>query len=330
MSRIIVTGGAGRLGRSLVAGLADAGHELISLDRTRADALELPGVEQVVVELTDPDAASRAVADARADALVHLAALAVPFSAPEDVLLRTNATLALNVLSAGIAAGIPKLVAASSPTVLGYGAPTGWLPDRFPLDEETPPRPWHAYGLSKHLAEQTVAMLARQTGDATRFAAFRPCYVIAPEEWAGALTQQGHTVRERLDDPALSAPALFNYVDARDVATFVDTLLDALPDIPNPEVFFVGADDALAREPLAELLPRFVPGTEQLAAGLTGTSPAFSNAKARRVLGWRPEHTWRAALRYGPAGPTQEPVGEARASTGSATDPDPARKDVLA
>lgn len=314
MSRIIVTGGAGRLGRSLVAGLTAAGHELISLDRTRADALELPGVEQVVVELTDPDAASRAVADARADALVHLAALAVPFSAPEDVLLRTNATLALNTLAAGVAAGIPKLVTASSPTVLGYGAPTGWLPDRFPLDEDTPPRPWHAYGLSKHLAEQTIAMLARQTGDATRFAAFRPCYVIAPEEWAGAPTQQGHTVRERLDDPALSAPALFNYVDARDVATFVDTLLDALPDIPNAEVFFVGADDALAREPLAELLPRFVPGSDELAAGLTGTAPAFSNAKARRMLGWRPAHTWRGEL------------GESEQSSPS----DPARKDVLA
>ena len=44
---------------------------------------------------------------------------------------------------------------------------------------------------------------------------------------------------ERLDDPALSAPALFNYVDARDVATFIDVLLDALPTIPNAEVFFV-------------------------------------------------------------------------------------------
>jgi hypothetical protein len=29
---------------------------------------------------------------------------------------------------------------------------------------------------------------------------------------------------------------------------------------------------------------------------LTGTAPAFSNAKARRVLGWRPDHTWRGEL----------------------------------
>lgn len=325
MSRIIVTGGAGRLGRSLVAGLAAAGHELISLDRSISDAAELTDITQVAVDLTDPDAAARAVAEARADALIHLAAIAVPFSAPEDVILRTNAALALNTIGAGVAAGIPKIVTASSPTVLGYGAPAGWLPDRFPLDEDTAPKPWNAYALSKHLAEQTVAMFARQTGDATRFAAFRPCYVIAPEEWRGALTQQGHTVEARLADPALSAPALFNYVDARDVATFIDTLLDALPGIPNAEVFFVGADDALAREPLADLMPRFVPGTEELASALTGTAPAFSNAKARRLLGWRPAHSWRGELGERTTSSSAEDASAAAAFT-----PDLERKDVPA
>ncbi len=103
-------------------------------------------------------------------------------------------------------------------------------------------------------------------------------------------------MRERLDDPALSAPAVFNYVDARDVATFIDRLVAAMPEIPNGEVFFVGADDALAREPLSELIPRFFPGTDEVAAELTGTSPAFSNAKARRLLGWAPSHTWRGEL----------------------------------
>ncbi len=296
MSRIVVTGGSGRLGRSLVAGLAASGHDLVSMDRAVSTSDELANVEQVAVDLTDADAALGALVRAQADAVVHLAAIAVPFSAPEDVIMRTNAALAISVMGGAVRAGIPKIVAASSPTVLGYGCPTGWVPDRFPLDEDTPPRPWNAYALSKLLIEQTTAMLARQAGGAARFAAFRPCYVIAPEEWAGALTQQGHTVQERLDDPALSAPAVFNYVDARDVATFVDTLLEALPGIPNAETFFVSADDALAREPLADLIPRFHPGTERVAAALTGTAPAFSNAKARRLLGWRPQFGWRDQL----------------------------------
>lgn len=296
MSRIVVTGGSGRLGRTLVAGLVQCGHEVISLDRNPSDELTGTHVQQVTINLTDAAATVEALGAARADAVLHLAAIAVPFSAPEDVILRTNAALAMSVLGGAVQAGIPRIVAASSPTVLGYGAPTGWAPDRLPLDEQSPALPWNAYALSKLLIEQSIAMLQRQAGDRVRFAAFRPCYVIAPEEWAGAQTQQGHTVLERLADPALSAPALFNYVDARDVAAFADTLLGALDDIPNGEVFFVGADDALAREPLAELLPRFHPGTARAAAALTGTSPAFSNAKARRLLDWRPQYSWRGEL----------------------------------
>lgn len=294
--RVVVTGGSGRLGRSLVTGLADAGHELISVDRAPVAELDRDGVRQLSLDLTDADATASALAETSADALIHLAAIAVPFSAPEDVIIRTNAALAQSVLGGAVGAGIRRVVAASSPTVFGYGAPRDWRPERLPLDETSPTLPWNAYALSKLLIEQTAAMLQRQTGDDVRFAAFRPCYVIAPEEWAGVPTQQGHTVQQRLDDPALSAPALFNYVDARDVAAFADTLLGALDDIPNGEVFMVGADDALAREPLSELLPRFHPGTADAASALTGTSPAFSSAKAARLLGWRPTRSWRTEL----------------------------------
>ncbi|MDQ0614092.1 UDP-glucose 4-epimerase [Microbacterium sp. W4I4] len=303
MSRIVVTGGAGRLGRSLVAGLAERGHEVVSFDRAVSDVPQLADAQQLAIDLTDADATASALQEAQADAVIHLAAIAVPFSAPEDVILRTNAALAMSVLGGAVRAGIGRIVAASSLTVLGYGT-SGWLPDRFPLDEQTAPKPSHAYALSKHLVEQTMAMLQRQRDD-IRFASFRPCYVIAPEEWRGAPTQQGHTVRERLDEPALSAPALFNYVDARDVADFTDTLLQAMPEIPNGETFIVGADDALAREPLADLLPRFVPGSDELASVLTGTAPAFSSAKARRLLGWRPERSWRTELAPHPHTPTQ-------------------------
>ena len=281
--RIVVTGGSGRLGRTLVTGLADAGHELISVDREPIAHLDRAGITQFSLDLTDADATASALAGTRADAVIHLAAIAVPFSAPEDVILRTNAALAQSVLGGAVRAGIRRVVAASSPTVIGYGAPRGWTPERLPLDETSPTEPWNAYALSKLLIEQTIDMLRRQAGDDVRFASFRPCYVIAPEEWAGAPTQQGHTVLERLDDPALSAPALFNYIDARDVAAFADALLDALDDIPNGERFFVGADDALARRPLSELLPQFHPGTARAAACLLYTSPSPRDQRGSRM-----------------------------------------------
>lgn len=305
MSRILVTGSAGRLGRSVVAVLRERGDDVVEVDLAVPD----DNPEAIATDLTDPAAASAVVAEARADAVIHLAAIAVPFSAPEQHILRTNATLAINVMQAAVDAGVRKIVTASSPTVFGYGSPAGWTPERLPLDEQVEPRPWNAYALSKLVAERTMQMFAAQQGDAVRLAAFRPCYVIAPEEWGGEPTQQGHTVLERLDDPALSAPALFNYVDARDVGAFLQTLVGGLDDIPNAQTFIVGAADALARRPLAELMPQYWPQTAAVAAELTGTSPAFSIEKARRMLGWEPEHDWRTELQ--PVVRETEPAGGA-------------------
>jgi nucleoside-diphosphate-sugar epimerase len=296
MTRILVTGSSGRLGRTVVAVLRQRGHDVYGVDRIMdGDDQAGTGADRAA-DLTDLDAAKRVIGEIRPHAVIHLAAIAVPFSAPERQILMTNAALAFNVARASIDAGARKIVIASSPTVFGYGAPAGWLPDRLPLDETVQPRPWNAYALSKLLAEQVGRMFAAELGDAVRFAAFRPCYVIAPEEWHGALTQQGHTVAERLARPELSAPALFNYVDARDVAAFLDRLLDALDDIPNGETFMVGAADALARRPLAGLIPEFFPGIGDAAVELTGTTPAFSIAKAERLIGWSPRYRWRTEL----------------------------------
>ena len=140
-------------------------------------------------------------------------------------------------------AGVGRVLAASSPTVIGYSAP-GWRAASVPLDETHPAHPANAYALSKLVIEETVRMFARTAPGA--FGSFRPCYVISPEEWAGAPTQQGHTIAERLADPALAAVSLFNYLDARDAAAFVDAWLAAPAEVVDGEGFFVGAADALA------------------------------------------------------------------------------------
>lgn len=306
MSRVLVTGSSGRLGRSVVTVLRGAGHEVIGVDREPVAG----DPTARAADLTDAGAASAVLAEVAPEAVIHLAAIAVPFSAPEQHILRTNAALAYNVMQAAVDVGVRSIVTASSPTVFGYGAPAGWIPQRLPLDEDSPEEPWNAYALSKLIAERAARMFAAQFGDEVRVAAFRPCYVIAPEEWRGALTQQGHTVAERLDRPELAAPALFNYVDARDVGAFLDVLLAALPDIPNAQTFIVGAADALARRPLCELIPEHLPLAASAARDLTGTSPAFSIEKARRLLGWRPRHDWRSELAA--AVPEAAPTGAGR------------------
>lgn len=292
--RVIITGGSGRLGRSVVAGFAEAGFEVTSIDRTVPEN-PTEAVDYRTVDLLDADATGDLFAQVKPEAVISLAAIAVPFSAPEDVILKTNAGIAHNVTAAAVAAGAKKVIIASSPSIMGYGSPTGWIPPRLPLDEDVTPEPWHAYGLSKYVAEQVASLFAQQTSD-VKFMSFRPCYVIAPEEWAGAPTQQGHTVKDRLDQPELSAVALFNYVDARDVTDFLITALANIDQVDNGAVFFVGAQDALARRPLAELIPEQFPELAHLAEGLTGDSPAFSVQKAKEVLGWEAQRSWRTEL----------------------------------
>ena len=291
-SRYLVTGGAGRLGRSVVTVLAEAGHEVISVDRTEAPGLP---ATQLVAELGDAASLAGILRTHRPDAIVHLAAIAVPFSAPDDVIFRTNTSLAFAVLGAAEEAGVGAVLIASSPTVIGYGAPAGWSPAALPIDEGHPLAPWNAYALAKVAIEELVAAELR-AGSRLRLGVFRPCFVIAPEEWRGAPTQQGHTVAERLADPALAVVSLFNYVDARDAGEFVLAWLERPHAAPNGSVFFVGAADSLVREPVGEALARLVPGTAALAGALGPTDPVFSSARAERLLGWRPRRSWRTEI----------------------------------
>ncbi|WP_157247743.1 NAD-dependent epimerase/dehydratase family protein [Nonomuraea typhae] len=290
MTRTLVTGSAGRLGRSVVTALAAAGHEVIGIDR--APGTPPQAAATMPADLTDLGEAFEVMTRFRPDSVVHLAAIAVPFSRSDAVTFRVNTQLAFNVCESAVRSGVERVVVASSPTVIGYGTP-GWTPSYLPIDEDHPLAPWNAYGLSKQVAEEVVRSYARTAG--TRLAVFRPCYVVAPEEWEGAPTQQGHTMAERLDRPELAGVSLFNYIDARDAAAFVQALLDGLPRIPNGEVFFAGAADALTREPLSEVLPKVVPSTSGLADSLGDV--VFSCKKAERLLGWRAARSWRTELR---------------------------------
>jgi nucleoside-diphosphate-sugar epimerase len=293
-ARVLVTGSAGRLGRSVVAELAAAGHEVIGVDMAPGAgdgcAVTLPA------DLTDLGEAYEVMARFRPEAVVHLAAIATPFSRTDAFIYKTNTQLAFNVCTAAVQEKVNRVIVAGSPTVIGYGAPHGWTPAYLPIDEDHPVMPWNGYNLSKLAAEQTMRMFAAQVGEATKFAGVRPCFVVSPEEWRGAPTQSGDSITHRLDTPELGAVSLFNYIDARDCSELIRQVLDGLPELPNAEVFFAGATDALAREPLAELLPQLVPATAQAARGLTGTAPAFTSAKAERLLGWRPKRTWRTEL----------------------------------
>lgn len=298
--RILVTGGSGRLGRSVVATLVERGHDVTSADL--APGPDLPGARAVVTDLLDDAAREEVFTQARPEGVIHLAGIAVPFGRPDLEILDVNTRLAWAVLSAAVDSGARSATAASSPTVFGYNTP-GWQPRYLPLDETHPVAPWHSYGLSKAIIEETVRTLARTSGGCV-LSSVRPGYVIAPEEWAGAPTQLGHTLAERLADPELAAGSLFNYIDARDAAELFALIVENPERVRGGQLFHAIADDPLATRPLNELLPRFHPGTRELADALADGRAAFSSGAAERALGWRPQRRWRTELRAAVTGPS--------------------------
>jgi UDP-glucose 4-epimerase len=219
--------------------------------------------------------------------VVHLAAIPSNRYHPYPTVFRTNVVSTYNVGEAAGRLGLGKIVAASSINALGIPmAEREMAPLSLPIDEEHPRRPQDAYSLSKLIDEETLAALHRRTG--IKAIAIRPPLMLWPDRLDDT------AIRRRLDDPSLSYRVLWTYCDIRDLVTGFRLALEN--ETVENETFFLTAADALAREPLAEILPRFYPGTEEMASVLTGTSPAVVSTKATRLLGYEPRWSWRDSV----------------------------------
>jgi nucleoside-diphosphate-sugar epimerase len=280
--RVVVTGGSGRIGRWVVRELLSRGHEVTIFDRV--PPTEQPaGVRYKLGECDDLGAVYDVLRGH--DAVIHLAAIPSNQVHPYPTVFRTNTIATYHVGEAAGRLGLRKMVAASSINALGITmAERQFNPHYLPIDEEHPRLPQDAYSLTKLLDEEILAALHRRTGIQT--IAIRP-----PLMLYGDPEREGALVRERLDNPELNWRVMWVYCDVRDLATGFRLALE--DQALGHETFFITADEPLAHEPLAELLPRYFPGTEELARGLTGTSPAVVSTKAKRLLGYQPRHSWR-------------------------------------
>jgi UDP-glucose 4-epimerase len=159
---VLVTGGAGFIGSHLCEALVAAGAGVTALDDLSTGSRDnLPAdVELVVGDVADADAVNDCFARTRFDAVLHVAgqaSIATSFDSPERD-LRANVTGTLNVLEACLAAGVPRLLHASSMTVYGE-------PREVPTPESEPCRPVSYYGITKYAAER-YALVTGERPDA--------------------------------------------------------------------------------------------------------------------------------------------------------------------
>jgi nucleoside-diphosphate-sugar epimerase len=279
--RVAVTGAAGKLGRAVVRHLVESGWEVLALDR-RPPAPG--GAEFLSVDLTDYGQVFEALSGgvdehAGVDAVVHLAAIPAPGLVSNAATFANNAPATYNVFAAARAAGIRNVVWASSETVLGL--PFETPPPYAPVDEDYPPRPESTYSLVKALEEEMARHFCRWDPE-LKMIGLRFSNVMDPEDYAQF---PGFD-----DDPSQRQWNLWGYIDARDGAQAVRRAL--AHDGTGMEVFVIANADTVMSRSSADLMAEVFPGVE-VRRELGEHETLLGIDKARRVLGYEPEHSWR-------------------------------------
>ncbi len=276
--KVLCTGGSGRLGRYVTEDLRGR-CALTVLDVKPSQA---PGVQYVNASITDFAALKNAFQGQ--DAVVHLAAIPNPRTAPPDVTFNTNVQGTWNVLQAAEEAGVRRVIVASSDAALGlHYNPPGYGPQYLPIDESHPLRPIEFYSLSKEVTETICRSYANR--GKLEVLAIRPTHIVFPPEYPeletrGADVQNYH---------------LWTYVSPEDVAQGFRLALESAK---SPfQAFYISAADGLNTRPTLEMLRERY-----------GTLPEIRNphyfrknplaavldiSRARDVLGFEPTSNWR-------------------------------------
>src|SRR5215213_8915327 len=301
--RVFVAGGSGVMGRRLVPQLVARGHQVTATttDPAKLGLLEQLGADGVVMDGLDAGSVGEAVAAARPDAIVHqMTAISVAHAGKPDMKhidrwfattnrLRTEGTD--HLLAAAEATGVSHFVAQSYASWNGIRK-GGWVKtEDDPLDPEDGTLV-HAVAVAVRHVDDVVV---RAGGAALRYGAF-----YGP----GATDDQIKLVRKRLYplvgggtgyvswvhlDDAASATVLAVEQQAKGVFNIVD-------DEPAPASEWLPylAECAGAKPPrrVPAWLARLLAG--EMMVGMMTEGRGFSNAKAKRELGWELRYpSWR-------------------------------------
>ncbi|OLF11265.1 NAD-dependent epimerase/dehydratase family protein [Actinophytocola xanthii] len=293
MSRVVVTGGCGFIGRHLVERLVDRGEAVTVFDG--APPPHGPVTTFVAGDVLDPTALATAIT-ADVDLVVHLAAVVGVdryLSRPLDV-IDINVTGTRNVLERAAEVGA-RVVVASTSEVFGKNPAVPWREDDDRLLGPTSADRW-AYSSSKALTEHLTFGFVRQRG--LRATILRYFNVYGPAQRPGFLIS-------RSIHRALNRRPVVVYDDGRQTRCFTyvaDVVGATLRAAESPravgQAFNIGSMTETTVAEAASLVASLAgPGVEVTSVNTRSALGSSyedlqrrvpDNGKARALLGWRP------------------------------------------
>ena len=286
--RIVVTGAQGFVGGHLLPTLADA--------YPAADMLTAP------FDVTDAEAVDAAIAAARPDAVIHLAAIAAPMDARRDPgrAWQVNLHGTLNVARA-ILARAPTATLLFAGTADAYGA--SFRPG-LPLDETAPLAPQNTYGATKAAADLALGAMA---AEGLRVIRARPFNHTGPGQSDAfvvpAFARQVARIKAGLQPPVMEVGALDperDFLDVRDVCRAYASCLAA--DLPPGTILNLASGHPRRIGDILQSLLDLAGITPEIRTDATRLRPADipravgDATKVRTLLGWSPQIPWEQTL----------------------------------
>ncbi|MDQ3591273.1 MAG: NAD(P)-dependent oxidoreductase [Actinomycetota bacterium] len=285
--RVMVTGARGKVGRTTVAALMEAGHDVRATDLL-PPVFERPEEgepDYFQANLTDAGDAFAAVRGA--EAVVHAAAIPEPTRNPPHTVFQNNLMATFNVLEAAIRSGVSRFVNISSETVPGFFFPERqFLPDYVPVDEEHPIRPQDPYATAKYFGELLMDAATRRSD--VRCISIRPSWVQHEGNYERNL---GPQVR----DASVLSAGFWSYIDVYDLADAI--VLAVQSDLPGHEVFYIASPDNVGGRPFEKIVREYYGDAVEIKTPLPrDDASGISVAKAQKLLGYSPKRSWRDYL----------------------------------
>lgn len=274
--RVLITGGAGFLGRHVAKYFADNGHTVTIFDQNTTD----DGFDAIVGDLTDADDVRSAVKGH--DTVIHIGAIGDVYLAGEKPALAAavNVVGSAHVAEAAIAEQA-RVVYASTWEVYGE-------PEYEPMDENHPTNPDHPYNITK-LAGERILMAASELRGL-------PVVALRLGTAFGSGLRPNSVFRIFIDRARAGEPITIQgggaqgrqFTHARDLSRAF--LMAAESDITSA-VFNTVAPETTSIKQLAELVVERFPTELTFGPPRPGDVPAalVSAQKIDEELGWRAE-----------------------------------------